>query len=128
MVLAVVDDLLFSSKIRGAAEHVGESIAFVRARADVVPQLVATGARTVIFDLERTPLDPVGAIREIRAREDLAPVRILAFVRHTNTDTIAQARAAGADVVLARSAFFPALPDLLTGSGTPANRSSSPAQ
>ena len=124
MVLAVVDDLLFSSKIRSVAEHVGEPIAFVRARADVVPQLVQSGARTVIFDLERTPLDPVGAITEIRARQDLASVRILAFVRHTNVETIAQARAAGADVVLARSAFFPALPDLLTGSrgaSTPAS-------
>jgi CheY-like chemotaxis protein len=116
MVLAVVDDLLFSSKIRTVAEHLGEPIAFVRSRADVVPQLIATGARAAIFDLDRAPLDPVGAIADIRSREDLAHVRVLAFVRHTSAETIARARQAGADVVLARSAFFPALPELLTRS------------
>ena len=114
MVLAVCDDLLFSSKIRSAAEHLGEPIAFVRSRAEVVPALIEKGARAVILDLDRPPLDPIGAIREIRSRDDLAHVRVLAFVRHTSAETIAQARQAGADVVLARSAFFPALPDLLT--------------
>lgn len=117
MVLAVVDDLLFSSKIRSVAEHVGEPIAFVRSRAEVVPALIDKGARAVIFDLDRSPLDPIGAITEIRSRSDLAQVRVLAFVRHTSADAIAQARRAGADVVLARSAFFPALPDLLSHSG-----------
>jgi DNA-binding NarL/FixJ family response regulator len=114
MVVAVVDDLLFSSKIRSIAEHLGEPIAFVRARDAVVPALTERGARAVIFDLDRAPLDPVGAIREIRSRSDLAHVRVLAFVRHTSAETIAEARRAGADVVLARSAFFPALPDLLS--------------
>jgi CheY-like chemotaxis protein len=117
MVLAVVDDLLFSSKIRSVAEHLGEPMAFVRSRADVVPALIDKGARAVIFDLDRSPLDPIGAITEIRSRSDLAHVRVLAFVRHTSAETIAQARRAGADVVLARSAFFPALPELLTRSG-----------
>ena len=115
MVLVVVDDLLFSSKIRSAAEHLGEPIAFVRNRAEVVPALIEKGARAVILDLDRQPLDPIGVIQEIRSRDDLAHVRVLAFVRHTSAETIAQARQAGADVVLARSAFFPALPDLLTG-------------
>jgi CheY-like chemotaxis protein len=117
MVLAVVDDLLFSSKIRSVAEHVGEPITFVRTRAEVMPALIDKGARAVIFDLDRSPLDPIGAITEIRSRSDLAQVRVLAFVRHTSSEAIAQARRAGADVVLARSAFFPALPDLLSDSG-----------
>ena len=113
MLLAVVDDLLFSSKIRSVAEHLGEPIAFVRSRGDVIPKLAESAARAIIFDLDRAALDPVGAIREIRAREDFGHVKVLAFVRHTSAETIAQARQAGADVVLARSAFFPALPDLL---------------
>jgi CheY-like chemotaxis protein len=113
MVLALVDDLLFSSKIRSVAEHLGEPIAFVRTRDEVVPALIEKGARAVIFDLDRSPLDPIGAIGEIRSRDDLAHVRLLAFVRHTSAETIARARQAGADVVLARSAFFPALATLL---------------
>ena len=118
MVLVAVDDLLFSSKIRSIAEHVGEPIAFVRSRAEIVPKLLESGARAVIFDLDRATLDPVGAIKEIRSRSDLSRVRVLAFVRHTNGETIVQARQAGADVVLARSAFFPALPDILADSAT----------
>ena len=124
MLLALVDDLLFSSKIRSVAGHLGVPVAFVRTRADVVPALIENSARAVIFDLDRANLDPIGAIAEIRSRVDLAHVRILTFVRHTSAETIAQARRAGADVVLARSAFFPALPDLLAPTTAPSGASS----
>ncbi|HUF48112.1 MAG TPA: hypothetical protein VMM93_09860 [Vicinamibacterales bacterium] len=113
MVLAVVDDLLFASRIRSAAEHAGAAIAFVRSRGDVVPRMEASPPALVILDLDRDALDPIGLIREIRGHASLASTRIVAFVRHTNGERIAEARVAGINQVLARSAFFPALGQML---------------
>jgi CheY-like chemotaxis protein len=113
MTIAVVDDLMFASKIRAAAERSGAEVTFVRTRDAVLPAISSNRPSLVIFDLDREPLDPLGAIRAVRADEDLRATRLAAFVRHTSGDLIAAAREAGIDVVLARSAFFPALPQML---------------
>jgi DNA-binding NarL/FixJ family response regulator len=113
MVLVAVDDLLFSSKIRAAAGASGGTVAFVRSRAALVPEIRARRPALVIFDLDAAPLDPIGAIEEIRRTPDLTSVRLVGFVSHVHADRIAAARAAGIDTVMARSAFVAALPRLV---------------
>jgi CheY-like chemotaxis protein len=119
MVLAVVDDLLFSSRIRAVADQVGRPVTFVRSRASVLPEIRARAADLVIFDLDREALDPLSAVREIKAQPDLAHVLTVGFVSHVHTDTIEAARHAGIDLVLARSAFVGRLPHLLASAGHP---------
>jgi CheY-like chemotaxis protein len=114
MVIAVVDDLLFSSKIRGVASKAGTAVTFVRDRAAIVDAIRKNSPSLVIFDLDRDSLDPVGAIEEIRATDEIKDVRIVGFVSHVRADRIAAARAAGATQVLARSAFVSTLDTLLT--------------
>jgi PleD family two-component response regulator len=118
MVLAVVDDLFFGSKFRSAAAQAGAAVVFVRTADAVLPAIEQKRPAVVIFDLDRDALDPIGAIRAVRERADIASTRLIAFVRHTSTERIADARAAGIDLVLARSAFFPALTNLLAGNAT----------
>jgi CheY-like chemotaxis protein len=119
MVLAVVDDLFFGSKIQSAVSHAGEHVTFVRAAEAVLPAMIEGRPAMVIFDLDRDALDPLGAIRAIRAHPELQSTRLIAFVRHTSSARIADARAAGIDLVQARSAFFPALAGLLApGAGS----------
>jgi len=113
MVLAVVDDLLFSSKIRAVAGRVGREVAFVRRAEDVVAEIVSRQPALVIVDLDRDSLDPVAMIRAIRADPATAATRIVGFVSHVHAERIQSARAAGADTVLARSAFVATLPELL---------------
>ena len=120
MVIAVVDDLLFSSKIRAVASHTGTQIVFVRERAAIVDAVRVNAPTLVIFDLDRDTLDPVGAIAEIRATDDLKDVRLVGFVSHVRADRIAAARAAGATQVLARSAFVATLDRLLISAESPA--------
>ena len=120
MVIAVVDDLLFSSKIRAVASQTGTQIAFVRERAAIVDAVRGKAPTLVIFDLDRDALDPVGAIAEIRATDDLKDVRLVGFVSHVRADRIAAARAAGATQVLARSAFVATLDQLLISAESPA--------
>jgi PleD family two-component response regulator len=115
MVLAVLDDLLFSSKIRAVASHTGQPVAFSRTRASVVADIVAHQADLVILDLDRDALEPLGVIADIRANEVTRGTRIVGFVSHVHAERIEQAKEAGVDRVMARSAFVKALPRLLAG-------------
>lgn len=110
-VLAAVADLIFGARIRGAAEQQGVALTFARSLAEL--QARAPGVRTVLLDLDARWLDAPSAIRALRAAPETATVRIIAFVSHVRADAIEAARAAGADRVLARSAFVRELPALL---------------
>jgi CheY-like chemotaxis protein len=70
-----------------------------------------------LVDLEESALDPSETIRRLKSLAD--PPRIIAFAGHTNVDAIRAGRDAGADAVLARSAFTAQLPRLL-GEALPA--------
>jgi CheY-like chemotaxis protein len=115
MIVAIVDDLLFGSRIRAATEAAGTRVTFVRHGGSVEDAVRAAGAALVIVDLGAP--GAADAIRAVRALEG-ARIPIVAFASHMRADLIAEARAAGADRVLARSAFVAELPTLVTGSGT----------
>ena len=96
-IAAFVPDLMDRSKISAAVD----GVAFVASPGD----LVDAEADVVVIDLGRPgSLDVLADL----------PGRVVAFARHTERDTIAFARSAGCDEVLARSEFFRRLPDLLT--------------
>ena len=113
MVLAVVDDLLFSSKIRSVAAAAGRPIVFVRKRDDVIAGIREHKPDVVLFDLDRASLDPIGAIREIRSHDDLAHVKLIGFGSHVHVEIFEEARAAGIDAAMARSGFVAALPKIV---------------
>lgn len=104
MVLAVVDDLLFSSKIRAAAGRVAQPITFVRQPAAALEAARAHRPQMVVVDLDRDALDPLGVIEALRRELGLETTRIVGYVSHVHTDRIRAAQRAGAEV-LARSAF-----------------------
>lgn len=122
VILALVDDLLFSSKIRGALQPSGLPVQFVRQRDAAITAVRDNRPALVILDLDRSTLDPIGVIRELKTDPTLRDLRVVGFVSHVNADRIAEARAAGIDQVLARSAFFQSLPQMaasLAGSPVP---------
>lgn len=122
MILALVDDLLFGSRIRAVAERAGRSVVFAGLDA-VVRDVRAARPDLIIIDLDRSPSDPMAAIREIKSHGDAAVsgVKIVGYVSHVRGDLIESARAAGIDLVLARSAFVTKLPELVAGTSiTPA--------
>jgi len=113
MVLAAVADVMFSSKIRAAADASGADVRFARTAEEALSQARALRPALVLLDLNGAQLEPIETIGRLRADADLAGVRILGFVSHVQADVIAAARAAGIDEVLARSAFVSRLPGLL---------------
>jgi CheY-like chemotaxis protein len=108
--VALAADLLFASRIRGAAGAAGAEVRLARTADDVLAA-VADGATRVLLDLDARHVDAPALIRAIRASG--RDVEVIAWVSHVRQHAIAAAREAGADRVLARSAFVQQLPALL---------------
>jgi CheY-like chemotaxis protein len=116
MILCVIDDLIFSIKISTAARRLGADVLFERNAGQVIARIRDARPSLVIFDLNSRALDPLTAIGTLKGDPELRAIRTLGFVSHVDSDTIAAARAAGVDQVLARSAFAERLGEILTTS------------
>jgi PleD family two-component response regulator len=115
MILAAVDDLLFSSKIRTTAKQAGIDLTFARTPPEILEQSRTLRPALVIFDLNSTKAEPIETIAAMKKDPQLASIRTLGFVSHVHTDVIEAARAAGIDDVMARSAFAGNLAEILLG-------------
>lgn len=105
VILVLVRDLIFSTKITATAAAVGGKVRVVRDPG----KLGTEAARRVIVDLNLA-----GAIEAVQEYKQAQPaVEVVGFVSHVDTSTIEAARAAGADRVVARSGFVEILPSLL---------------
>ena len=119
MVLIAVDDFLFRSKIRATAKAANVEVTFAKT-ADEMLQLARTaGPSMAIFDLNSAALAPIETIAAFKQDPALSGIHTLGFVSHVDTSRIQAARSAGADEVLARSAFAGNLAEILTAHRTP---------
>jgi DNA-binding NarL/FixJ family response regulator len=117
MILAAVDDLLFSSKIRTTAKLAGIELVFARTPDEILTQTRALRPSLIIFDLNSAKANPIETVTAIKADAELAAIRTLGFVSHVHTGLIEAARDAGIDDVMARSAFVTRLSDILVAAG-----------
>jgi CheY-like chemotaxis protein len=113
MVLALVDDLMFTSKIRAAAAQIGVPVTFARSSASALANMREALPALVILDLNNTRTDPIGTVRSMKSDPALAAVRTVGFVSHVDASTIELARTAGVGEILARSAFTQQLGEIL---------------
>ena len=112
MILAVVDDLLFLSKIRQTAKLLG--IVVESAQPGDLPQLVIENVPTgLIIDLNHRSGKALEVLRTLKSDLKTKGIAVIGFVSHVQSDLIAAARDAGCDLVLPRSAFVSQLPSLL---------------
>lgn len=116
MILVAVDDLMFASRISSAAKAAGVEIRFARSPQAIADAVRAHAPRLVILDLNSRGINPLAAVAALKGDAALSATPIVGFVSHVQADLIAQARAAGVDRVMARSAFVTELPQLLKGS------------
>ncbi len=113
MVLAVVDDLMFTSKIRATASQLGVTVAFARSSDAALAEMRKVRPTLAIFDLNNPRTDPIGTVAAMKKDPELAAIPAIGFVSHVQTDLISAARAAGFDDVMARSAFTAHLAEIL---------------
>jgi CheY-like chemotaxis protein len=110
-VLALVDDLMFLSRIREAARGSGVEVRTARTAPEA--REAARGARVVFVDLESARLPTTEALLALRAEPDLASLPVVGFLGHLQAERAKEARTWGVTRVLARSAFVQELPALL---------------
>jgi PleD family two-component response regulator len=114
-VLAAVEDILFASKIRAAAESLGVDYDSARS-----VEAAAAKARTdrpslVIADLHGVRCDPFALAETFKADPALRAVPLVGFFSHVQVELKRRAESAGFDHVLPRSVFNQKLPQILLG-------------
>jgi PleD family two-component response regulator len=113
MILAVLDDLMFTSKIRSTAAQLGVQIAFARSSAAALEQMKRERPAAVIFDLDNPRTDPLGTLGAMKADASLAEIPTVGYVSHVHVEMIDAARRSGMNEVLPRSAFAGGLSTIL---------------
>jgi len=114
VILAFVDDLMFSSKIKTAAAQLGVTVIFARSPEAALAEMRRNTPSLVILDLNSLRLDPIGTVAIMQRDPSLASIPTVGFVSHVRTDVIDAARQAGVREVMARSAFTERLAEILS--------------
>lgn len=111
-VLLLSDDLMFASRITGTARSLGRVAKSARN-----PEALESMARQeapglVLLDLANPGLDVSALLSRLREACPNMP-RVVAYGSHVDAAGLRDAREAGCDLVLPRSAFVEQLPQLL---------------
>jgi CheY-like chemotaxis protein len=114
MILAVLDDLMFTSKIKTTASRIGVAVTFARSADVALSEMRNAAPSLVILDLNSTRANPLGLVASMKQDPALSSVPTVGYVSHVQTDVIEAARRAGVGEVLARSAFTERLADILS--------------
>jgi CheY-like chemotaxis protein len=111
--VALVADMMFASRVRGTATAVGVEAVTVTRAEKLVEETRRLRPRVVLIDIDARGVDVPALIARLKSDPETASVPVIAFGSHVNADALRAAREAGADRVLARSAFVRDLPTLL---------------
>ena len=117
-VLALVDDLMFLSRVREAARGAGVEVRTAR-RPEQLVDGVRAGAGLVLIDADSDRLPWAAALEALGAEGLLDRSPTVAFFSHVNAERGDAARAAGCRRVLTRGAVVNELPGLLEGAAAP---------
>lgn len=112
-VLAVVEDLLFTVKINEAAKRVGLDVEFVKSEPDVLQKAKDDKPLLIIVDLNCSCVDPVPLIENLKSTPETKPISLIGYLSHVQGELKQKAQEAGANIVMARSAFSQNLQQIL---------------
>ena len=98
------DDLIFFSRVSGAARAAGLSVRMVRTAADLVAAARTSPPAGVILDVHNPGLDLPALLAELKQICPAMP-RVTAYGSHVEAAVLRAARQAGCDRVLPRSQF-----------------------
>ncbi len=102
--LVLCDDLIFFSRIAGAARSAGLHVVPVKTHHELLAAAQVHPPAAVILDLQNPGLDVPSLLADLRKCASIAP-RVIAFGSHIAVDALRTARAAGCDRVMPRSQF-----------------------
>lgn len=111
-VLAVVEDLLFTVKISEAAKRVGLEVEFLKSEKDVLEKALERPL-LIIIDLNCACVEPISVISQLKSSPETKPISLIGFLSHVQGELKQKAHEAGANIVMARSAFSQNLQQIL---------------
>jgi PleD family two-component response regulator len=112
-ILAVVEDLLFTVKISDAAKRAGLDVEFVKSERDVIDKATHEKPLLVILDLNFTAVQPLKLISQMKSDGEMKQISVIGYLSHVQGELKQQAQDAGANIVMARSAFSQNLQQIL---------------
>ena len=112
-ILFLTTDLLFSSRVAGAAARIGVPVR-TAGRSETLLEMANASDRPsiVILDLNLPIVDPAQLVPALRTAAH-PPRAIIAYGPHVQEDRLAAAIAAGSDEVLTRGQFNAQMDDVL---------------
>jgi CheY-like chemotaxis protein len=111
--VAFMDDLMFLSRIRDAAQSAGLQVQSVREPAALVEACRLNRPAVVFVDLDSSRLASLDAVAAMRADPELSTIPVVGFLGHTQTERADAAQSAGCTRVLTRGAFVNELRSLI---------------
>lgn len=112
-IIAFVEDIFFTAKIRETARSVARDVRFVRDLHGLDKRLAGPAPGMIIVDLAADTLKPLETIKRLKQQPEWQQVRIVAYASHARAELMEEANQLGADMVLPKSGFTHKLPQIL---------------
>jgi PleD family two-component response regulator len=112
-ILAVVEDLMFTVKIADAAKRAGLDVEFVKSERDVIEKAAHEKPLLIILDLNFSAVQPLQLILKMKSDGEMKQISVIGYLSHVQGELKQQAQEAGANIVMARSAFSQNLQQIL---------------
>jgi PleD family two-component response regulator len=112
-ILAVVEDLMFTVKIADAAKRAGLDVEFVKSEQDVIEKAAQEKPLLIILDLNFNAVQPLQLISKMKSDGEMKQISVIGYLSHVQGELKQQAQEAGANIVMARSAFSQNLQQIL---------------
>jgi PleD family two-component response regulator len=112
-ILAVVEDLMFTVKISDAAKRAGLDVEFVKSERDVMEKAAQEKPLLIILDLNFEAVQPLQLISKMKSDGEMKQISVIGYLSHVQGELKQQAQEAGANIVMARSAFSQNLQQIL---------------
>lgn len=113
-VIAVMDDVLFISRVQEVAKAQGASVFFAKTPEECLALVNSQPADLVLFDLNARGFDSAVFIDQLSSSGWLKKIRVVGFVRHADEAKIRLIQEKGCQEILPRSTFVKQLPQLLS--------------
>ena len=116
-VVAILEDVFMTTKIREVATKQEQDVRFVRDLIGWEKRLTGPSPNLVLVDLTAESLKPMELIQRVKAQSEWSAAHVLAYASHSRAELMEEANLAGADSVLAKSDVAARLDEILQGAG-----------
>lgn len=104
-ILILLDNLFFAAKINSAAVLANVQPVYAKTSAQALVLALAENPELIIVDLDEAKCAPLEFLTQLKRDSKLQTIPTLGYVSHVNIEVQQQAREAGCDRVMVRSAF-----------------------